>query len=162
MRKYTFEKHTLPNDPPVVAAASANDIVPRITVSEFRTKEYVVGTAYTNGTPSVSGSITYTVVRGVLVPYQTLEGSWRLRFNIYGTVASGARTSYTLTFSGVTFKNVANYYQACDCYHVGTEVGICYASPNTGDVTVNHVSNTVTFYGFSGDVELNGKPTWAD
>lgn len=126
-------------------------------------KQYVAGTAYTNGTPDVTGSETYTKVRCLLVPYQTYDGTWRLRFNFAGTVSSGSRTAFTLTVSGVTFKNTANFYQtvsAISSSSTATSQG--YANPNAGTITINHASASTTGYYAAGDVELGSKPTWAD
>jgi len=119
-------------------------------------------TAQTALTASAS-SPTATITRAVGIAYTDIGGVWRLRFNIMWTVASGTRTSATLTLSGVTFKNVTNLAQAIS---VTSNVGASayqqgYVNPNTGVITVEHASATTTSYYVSGDVELESKPTWA-
>ena len=112
---------------------------------------------------TASASPTATITRAVGIAYTDIGGVWRLRFNIMWTVASGTRTSATLTLSGVTFKNVTNLAQAIS---VTSNVGASayqqgYVNPNTGVITVEHASATTTSYYVSGDVELESKPTWA-
>src|SRR6266853_1767285 len=71
-------------------------------------KQYIVGTAYTNGTPNMTSAASgFAVSRGVLVPHQTIDGAWHLRCQAYITTnALGAGAgSFTITLSGVTFKN---------------------------------------------------------
>jgi len=119
-------------------------------------------TAQTALTASAS-SPTATITRAVGIAYTDIGGVWRIRFNIMWTVASGTRTSATLTLSGVTFKNVTNLAQAIS---VTSNVGASayqqgYVNPNTGVITVEHASATTTSYYVSGDVELESKPTWA-
>jgi len=119
-------------------------------------------TAQTALTASAS-TPTATITRAVGIAYTDIGGVWRLRFNIMWTVASGTRTSATLTLSGVTFKNVTNLAQAIS---VTSNVGASayqqgYVNPNTGVITVEHASATTTSYYVSGDVELESKPTWA-
>lgn len=112
---------------------------------------------------TVTGS-GWTTTRAVAVPYQTSDGTRRLSFNIRGAVSSSTRTSYTATMSGVVFKNVATYNQAITA-HTGSSTTSNFQKfviLNTGDIQINHASATTTSYFFSGDVELESKPTWAD
>lgn len=137
---------------------------------QARRKQYVVGTAYTNGTPTVTcPNAGFTVVRGLLIPYQTSDGAWRLIFQIAFT-QDATGTDPVLTLSGITSKNISNWYQ--------TGVGVFgdtpwtdvagqsrngfYATPNTNTIR-GVVSSAFTRNG-SGfiDFELEGKPTWAD
>jgi len=95
----------------------------------------------------------------VLIPYQTDDASWRLRFNIVGVLDSAA-TSITIVISGVTFAG-ANAAIATFCY--GT-----LGSPSTGIVQTGGgniliwASSSSTNWRCSGDVDLNAAPTWAD
>lgn len=130
-------------------------------------KQYVVGTAYTNGTPTVTcGQGGFAVTRGVLVPYQTVDGAWRLRFNVTVTWTSASVSGLAATLSGVTFKNIANFYQAVNGTPLSStnqEIWQCYVSANTGTISAIWPSaNTTTGMMLSGDVELDSKPTWAD
>lgn len=126
--------------------------------------QYVAGTAYAGGlSPTVSGT-GWTTVRATFIPYQAQDASWRLRFNIYGTVPSASRTLYAVAVNGVTFK--AGTTQSCSGSTLGSGSGVnpCNAYVDASSGTVNCISvNVDPFdrYGMSGDVELNAKPTWA-
>jgi hypothetical protein len=111
---------------------------------------------------TVSSSVAFSSYNAVGVYYQDQDGNHRLKFNISGIVASGARTGTTLTITGVTFKNRTSYYQACAAFNDAAN-GACaaYANLNAATITVNHASATTAFYGVSGDVELDSKPSWA-
>lgn len=139
-------------------------------------KEYVVGTAYTNGTPNITSGLTsFSVVRAVLVPYQTSDGAWRLRmngtFSMTATNESAAGNVFTLvtsmTISGVTFKNVGNHFQPGSALPFNGSIlpSMCYVSPNSSTVNLvlmTSASSTQAGFGASFDVELDSKPTWAD
>ena len=105
----------------------------------------------------------WTDVRSVGTYYKTSDGAHRLKFNIYGTVSSAARTNYSIAVSGVTFKNVSGYDQAISAYGANSpNLQQAYVSANSSTIAITHSSATTTYYIFSGDVELNAKPTWAD
>jgi hypothetical protein len=76
------------------------------TATKLGLKQYVVGTAYTNGTITTTGPTGWTIVRGVFVPYQITDGAWRLRFNIQGTITTGSSGTQDITVSGITFVNI--------------------------------------------------------
>lgn len=124
-------------------------------------KQYLHGTTYNGGSaPTVSsGAAGFTVVRGVFVPYQMQDGTWRLRFNIAATWTSNA--SITISINAVTFKNTSNFFQTASGTPNTTGAYVyCVASPNTGDIA--YVSGAAQAGGaLGGDVELNAKPTWA-
>ena len=61
----------------------------------------------------ITGTSSWVTTRAVGIPYQTLDGAWRLRFNIAGTSSSVA--SVSLTFTDATFKT--GYDQACSAAH---------------------------------------------
>tara|TARA_R110000787_G_scaffold18543_1_gene56688 strand:- start:1656 stop:2249 length:594 start_codon:yes stop_codon:yes gene_type:complete len=129
-----------------------------VTNADSGLKQYDQTDFSVTSSPAVS-----TLYRGVAIPYRTSTGAWRLRFNIVYSVASASRTSCTMTISGVTFKNISGLSQHC----VGSStssanIQSCYANPNTGNVFIEHASASTSKYGFSGDVELDSKPTWAD
>ena len=116
-------------------------------------KQYVHGTDFTL---SSDAAATVAIVRAVAVPYQTYDGAWRMKFNL--ALTHGADGSFSVTFSGVTFKNVSNYLQSCS---VANKDGDVKTAANTGNLTVNY-STTPSSTRISGDVELESKPTWAD
>jgi hypothetical protein len=72
--------------------------------------------------------------------------------------------SVTLTISGVTNKNTNNFLQAISVSHNGGAAAIQreYAVPNTGNYTLQKESSSTSLLSFSGDVELESKPDWAD
>jgi hypothetical protein len=104
----------------------------------------------------------WSTTRAVGIYYQDQDGNHRLKFNIVGTVSASTRTFYTISITGVTFKNVANFFQPCSAMTT-TAVGLsgCYTAPNTANVTAEHASGSTGTYGFSGDVELESRPSWA-
>lgn len=113
-------------------------------------------------TLTVTGT-NWTTVRAVGVPYRTLDGVWRLRFNITGTTSSSSRTSYLVTISGVAFKSGAGNYQAISAFSPsgsGFALGQMFTGLGNGELTIVHASGTTGAYSFSGDVELDAKPTF--
>lgn len=127
-------------------------------------KQYLHGTSYNGGNaPTISGSGA-TIVRGVFIPYQMQDGTWRMKFNYYLTVSTSTRTTYSTSINGVTFKAVTDFNQAVT---VNSPAGTAqnayqgFALQNTNSIEAYHASFSTGSYGFSGDVELNGKPTWA-
>lgn len=122
-------------------------------------KQYVSGTNYKDSiSPTVSGT-NWTTARGVWIPYQMQDGTWRLRFNLKGNI-SVATTGITLTVNGVVFKNAQRQAitvvsaTAADA-HLAT-----YTVSNTATIVVNF-STATDDPALSGDVELESKPTWA-
>lgn len=107
-----------------------------------------------------SSSGTATNISGNFVPYRTVGGSWRMKFNIaYDHTATSATWSTTL--DGVTFASgfqgvgttERSVGQQFDAYTSGTSVII--AVVHSGSTNINQPI-------FSGDVALASKPTWAD
>ena len=106
-------------------------------------------------TPAVS-----SLVRAVAIPYQTSDGAWRLNFNVEYQVASAVRTNAVMTMSGVTVKTGTNQAISANQMDLNTPfMARNYAA--TTFFNCFHASATTTQYTFSGDVELNAKPTWA-
>lgn len=121
-------------------------------------KQYDESTAYSNGTPTVTvSSGTWTDAGSVLIPYQTEGGSWRLRFNLHGTMGTSS-SNFTITISNVTFDGpnavAASQFNNSSYYTLR-------AVANTTSISMNY-SNLVTLPHISGDVLLTAKPTWAD
>jgi hypothetical protein len=106
----------------------------------------------------------YATVRAVGIYYQDQDGNHRLKFNISSTNTSATLGGTTFTITGVLFKNISNYLQACSGMTAGNfSPGLqVYAIPNTNTIGVAHASTTtITGYQISGDVELESKPSWA-
>jgi len=105
------------------------------------------------------GPAGWVTTRAVGVFYKTSNGAWKLNFNIVG--AAGINTDFSVTVTGVTFKNVANNYQAISVGSVGGFITYNYATPNSSVVRCTYNAN-VTSIRVSGDVELDAKPTGYD
>jgi hypothetical protein len=103
-----------------------------------------------------------SVTRAVLIPYQTQDGNWRLKFNINFVLPSAARASASVFINGVTG---AAYNQASSAHAVTSTAtniwGLCYSSTNPVRIQSLHASATTAEYMYSGDIELASKPTWA-
>lgn len=130
------------------------------TVLNYSQNIYAHGTTYNGGiAPTITGTGLVSVSYSQFIPYQLNDGSWRMTFNFYIIVSSSSRTTYTATINGVTFKNAANI--AISGINDAATPAMTRASSNASTVIQNHLSNTTAEYGFSGDVQLNSKPTWA-
>lgn len=114
-------------------------------------------TASDNVTVAIS-----SVTRAVLIPYQTQDGNWRLKFNINFVLPSATRTTASVFINGVTS---ATYNQATSSSAVTSTAtniwSLCYASTNPVRIQSLHASAATTEYIYSGDIELASKPTWA-
>lgn len=157
-----------------VSVSGAATVTGNLTVNgSFRAlKQYLVGTAYTNGTPSLSsGQAGFATIRAVLVPYQTSDGAWRMKINAHTTWTSAgltntAVTSFTITVSGVTFKSGPN--QSLEVGPLNSSIvgqgGYTDSNASTIALLASSITASAGCTGLSwgGDVELNSKPTWAD
>jgi hypothetical protein len=106
----------------------------------------------------------WTTARAQGIYYQDQDGNHRLKLNLMGTLSSTAST-FTGTISGVTFKNLTNYFQAITSYGQEDGVGIrsnvgAYVQPNASTFYVGF-NSTVNRITVSADVELESRPTWA-
>lgn len=135
------------------------------TATQLGLKQYLHGTTYNGGNaPTVtSAQAGFSVTRAVFLPYQTQDGAWRLRLNIATAFTSASLTTTTLSINGITFKNISGYSQPISVTLPGTvTVGRAFANENTSQLRWDlSVATTVTGMNFSGDVELDLKPTWA-
>lgn len=130
-------------------------------------KQYVNDTSYNGGnSTTVSGSgftiggTTWATTRGVFVPYEIQDGSWRLRLNLVG-ISSLATTTATLSVSGVTYKNTSAFYQACTAWWGTMLAARAYANPNSTDIITDLIGGSNTTISISADLELDSKPNWA-
>lgn len=116
----------------------------------------------------VSCSPTINTLRGAFVTVKQVNdwtgcGHWYIGGNITPSLTLGTRTTVTLTITGVKFKNLTSFIQYVTG---GTDVpsayiSSCYASPNTGNIVLNHASASVAAYAFTLDcLELEKKPTF--
>lgn len=125
---------------------------------------YSHGTTYNGGnaptiTLTAGGGTLSSVSRSKFMPYQMADSTWRLRFNFRVAVSSTSRTTAQFTIAGTVFQNGFN--QAVSGF-ANTEIApTSYTGINDGTITIDHAASTTTSYHFSGDVELESKPTWA-
>lgn len=130
-------------------------------------KQYLHGTTYNGGiapTVVIGANVTNigTVNRAAFIPYQTQDGSWRLRMNVTtsGSTSTSAIT-HQIGITGVVFKNITGFNQSLTWAN-DAATSYTVALINTNQVYTQHPSSVApTGYNFSGDVELNAKPTWA-
>jgi hypothetical protein len=149
--------------PVLPTATSMSDI----SATALGLKVYSHGTTYNGGiAPTVSG-INWITSRGVFIPYQVQDGTWRLRFNFTGTFTSSTSNAWSINVNGITSKNAANVSQGCAlAYPANPPVAAtAYLSTNSNTFQVRTASAVTPagtlYWGISGDVELESKPTWA-
>lgn len=101
----------------------------------------------------------WTTVRAIGIPYQTIDGAWRIRITMSGTL-SAAATSKVLTFQGITFKSTSGYEQSGHIRAVGTAPyhGALNVSVGASTMYTYHTSSTLLDIG--GDFELESKPSF--
>lgn len=132
-------------------------------------KIYLHGTAYRAGiSPTVANSQgfgAFTVVRGAFVPYKMQDGSWRMRFNIAAVFTAQSFTGTLISsINGVTFKAQSNYIQSISGCTAGSAPGNvtqAFCDQGASTIEVSITTGTISEVMYSGDVELNAKPTWA-
>ncbi|MEN7982617.1 MAG: hypothetical protein ABFQ65_04170, partial [Nanoarchaeota archaeon] len=126
-------------------------------------KQYYANSSDGPGSFNITNSSTgvWTTTRGVMIPYKDKDGNWRMRFNVGGTTSSSARTVYTITIEGINFSSSIQSITTSGNDAVGTTSGRTSSGTNTMSSFHASSSNT-TSYRYSGDVELESKPTWAD
>lgn len=127
-------------------------------------KRYQHGTIYNGGnaptvTLAAGGGTLSSVNLTSFIPYQTQEGSWRLRFNVTVTLSSTARTTVRLNVAGVTFAG--SFQSLSGNNNQVSAVGGAYTRSGGGDMEMFYSSVSATEHYFSGDVDLASKPTWA-
>ena len=98
----------------------------------------------------------YTSNRAVGVFYQASDGQWRARLNIEGTFAV-ATASTSVTISGLTF--LSSNIQVLAAMHNSGFYNNAFVLGGNGVVNLSCGTST-TGYRFSGEVILDGKPTF--
>jgi hypothetical protein len=122
-------------------------------------KQYVAGNTYNGVALDVTG-VNWTTTRATFVPYQTYDGTYRLKFNMYGTF-SVATAASSIGISGISFRSVI--YQAVSANHTdSSSVFVTAQTSPSSTVIIIAAGAARSTYAISGDVELNGKPTWMD
>jgi len=100
-----------------------------------------------------------SVDRAVLIPYKMVDGTWRLKLNIYFTIATGA-SSFGLLIAGIVGKSVGSG-QVLTCSDVNAGVAGSAFSQAGGNAIFIATNASTTTVAISGDFELNAKPSWA-
>ena len=120
-----------------------------------------IGATSVQTTLTVTGT-NWTTTRAVGIAYADINGVWRLKFNIIGAISSVSQSSQIISIANTVFKNVSGAIQIVTAGGVpAVSMLLAYAAPNTGNIEMYHVGDTMTAYVISGDVELNAKPSWA-
>lgn len=136
------------------------------TATQLGLKQYLHGTTYSGGiAPTVaSGQAGFSVVRAAFIPYQTQDGTWRVKFNIAASITSASLSSIIVTVNGIVFKSTTTFWQSICGYQntAGNAVASAtFVGAGSNQIVANFVTATVTYTNATGDVELNAKPTWA-
>ncbi|MCP3700836.1 MAG: hypothetical protein GY920_20405 [Aliivibrio sp.] len=104
----------------------------------------------------------WTLFFAKAVAYSDSLGNWRLSFNIVANTSSG-NGSKTVSIDGVDFRGSgANADQALAI--LGSDASgpnLAWAQDGTSVVRID-TDGATSFFKVSGDVSLDGKPTWAD
>ena len=109
----------------------------------------------------VSGTNSFSVTRAIAIPTKTKDGVWKLNFRITGTISSAS--SGTVSITGITSKNLSNYYQALSIEAWGNSVSTIYQSfrPNSNTLEYAFSGNATTIAINGESIELDSMPTWA-
>lgn len=135
------------------------------TATRLGYKSYSHGTTYNGGNaPTVTltgGGGTLSSVTANFVPYQMSDGTWRMKFNLYGIVSSASRTFMTYAVNGVTFRS--GITQPIASFISGANVPPrAYVDNGSSTIALDFNAATTNTQGHvSGDVALESKPTWA-
>lgn len=150
-----------------LALVSSEDYAIRIDNVQVGPTKIALGMPTASQYSVANSDFTATVTGGTVnemtaIPYQTGDGTWRMKFNLRMT-GWGTTTANTITISGIT---TGSFRQACS---------IAYSNSNGSYMNASMIasSNTITCYSevsvnwatfetyVSGDIELAEKPTWA-
>lgn len=127
-------------------------------------KQYLSKELYNNAlSPTITATATgWSTIRGVFIPYQMVDGIWRLKFNFSGTATNPVTANTTFTINGVIFSTIT-FGQAISGFPALGTAAVDFVACNSNSSTIDifHANATVPGYIISGDVELNAKPTWA-
>lgn len=126
----------------------------RIGWLENNFKQYVSGNTY-NGIELTVGTSVGTIDRGVVIPYKTIGGDIRLRFNVSFSVPAA---NPNVTITQISLKPSMTHVFGASCSNDGTVTASWALSTNN----ILSVRNTGTISGIFGDIELALWPPWAD
>lgn len=92
----------------------------------------------------------------------TGKGTWKFNFNVDYDVANAVRSTCTMTISGIITASGGGVRQGISAMSInaGSFVDFSYALTGTNLFTVSHTNvNTISYF-WSGDIELDKKPTF--
>ena len=142
-----------------------NTELDNVTATRLGLKQYLHGTTYNGGNaPTLTcAQAGFSVNRAVFVPYQCQDGSWRVKFNVSTSFTPATITGAGITVNGLIGKNISGFYQSISCVPFSGSAAVyqAYIAPNTSTLTGSFASSSQGGILFSGDVELESKPTWA-
>lgn len=133
--------------------------------TELGQKSYTIGTAYTNGTPTITLGTNVATCVGYLVPYKMIDGTWRMKGNIR-TTSSATNTSVQVILNGAAITSGFNQGASAFVDNTASETAasgsVQYASISTLSIYAISSATSAQPRGISFDVRLAGKPSWAD
>lgn len=108
---------------------------------------------------AVSGPAGWSTSYSSLIPYKSIDGIYRLNFNIQGSQTSASASQLVIT--GVTFHTTAKAACSLSNETAGSATYQARVVGSSNNITCIFASN-VSEISVSGDVELDSWPTWAD
>jgi hypothetical protein len=103
--------------------------------------------------------------RCIGIYYQDQDGNHRLKFNIGVSFSTQAFTFASVSITGITSKNIAQFYQPLAGFTLGTTPGSiqqCYIAPNSNVLQMQtEAGSGISAVAWHGDIELDSKPSWA-
>lgn len=124
--------------------------------------EYVNVFSAVDITPQLNMTSINSMPRGVGIYYTDSAGNHRFKFNITFSCTASSATQHNFSIAGVTFKSGAFNFQPVAPRMATGGQSEAHTEPGLAEIRVLHASSqSGGNWGFSGDVELDSKPTWA-
>lgn len=127
-------------------------------------KSYSHGTTYNGGNaPTITlvsgGGSLSSVTRSYFIPYQMMDGTWRLKFSVMLTLSATARTSVAFAVNSVTMPGPQPL--SATIQNGGGLLDVYNGVTDSNNFTVYGPSQTTQEYNWFGDIALSAKPNWA-
>ncbi len=132
-----------------------------IYIMDYKEKQvYIVGGTYNNIYLNILGQAGFSLTRGILIPYQTWDGTWLLSGKI--GISQTSNVYGAITIAGIKFKNIGGYYQPVSVTPTFALSSVIanYAAPNTANIITYFSSGQASFTISLDDLELDAKPDW--
>lgn len=129
----------------------------RVFKSEFVKKTYVEGTAYSNGTPTLTNADSgWSKDYAAFIPYQSSDGKWYLEGWIIGNHSLGSNETFILNdvqlITGATAAGAAVYGGFSEVFNAGSDL----------QIDVGFTPSTFSATRLYFNIPLQAKPGWAD